>query len=429
MGDAVVFAKRGLKNEKREWSKQMSKSELGARRNLKIAILGSRGMPVTYSGYEVFVGELAPRLARRGHEVVVYCRRSLFKDRPKYYEGVRLVYLPSLETKELSTLSHTLFSAVDMLFRRVDVGLVVNIGNAFHCLIPRLFDKEVAINVDGLDWKRGKWGLLAQKYFYLNAKYVGRICPRGVITDAQEMRRIYEEEFNTRSTFIPYGAGLETSTNPDALRKYGLKPFEYYLILSRMVPENNADLIVRAFERVHSSRVLAIAGDANYRSEFVDHLKQTKDPRVRFIGHVGHADDVKELHCNAYAYVHGHSLGGTNPSLLTALGCGNCVLALETAFNREVLRDYGILFCDVADLTEELQLVDDHPEIAQKYRDRATERIREAYTWEKITDQYEELFLQLASGQDPAEVHSTRAEDQTALEHVLAATPENHTNR
>ena len=129
---------------------------------------------------------------------------------------------------------------------------------------------------------------------------------------------------------------------------------------------------------------------------------------MKFLGHVGNAEDVKVLHCNAYAHVHGHSLGGTNPALLKALGYGNCVLALDTAFNREVLQDYGILFKDdPADLADKMQQIEDHPEIAAKYRLRAPERIREAYTWGKITDQYEELFLQLANGQDPTKMHST----------------------
>ena len=180
------------------------------------------------------------------------------------------------------------------------------------------------------------------------------------------------------------------------------------MILSRLVPENNADLIVRAFERVRTSRVLAIAGHENYRSRFVDRLRQTTDPRVRFIGHVGSAEHVKELHCNAYGYIHGHSLGGTNPALLTALGCGNCVLALRTSFNMEVLQSYGILFDrDPRDLAEKLQYIEDHPEVAAQYRSCAPERIREAYTWDRITDQYEELFFQLAAGYDPNRIHSS----------------------
>jgi glycosyltransferase involved in cell wall biosynthesis len=354
----------------------MSRPELPLQRKLRIAMLGSRGFPHTYSGYEVFIAEVAPRLVEQGHEVTVYCRRSLFRERPKTYKGVRLIYLPSIETKTMGTLTHTLVSMWDVMFRRMDVIFVVNLVNAFHCILPRLLGKNVAINVDGLDWKRDKWSKLGKTYFYLNAKSVGRICPKGVVTDAHEMRRIYLEEFNTPSACIAYGANIGTTTNPAVVQKYGLKPFQYYLVLSRMVPENNADLIVRAFERVRTSRILAIAGDANYRSAFVDRLKQTRDGRVRFIGHIGSTDDVKELHCNAYAYVHGHSLGGTNPSLLTALGCGNCVLALNTPFNAEVLQDYGVLFEHApADLTTRLQYIEDHAEVAAKYRIRAPQRI------------------------------------------------------
>jgi glycosyltransferase involved in cell wall biosynthesis len=397
---------------------------------LRIAILGSRGYPQTYSGYEVFVRELAPRLVSRGHEVIVYCRRGLFKERPKYYRGVRLVYVPNIETKDLGTFTHTLLSMFDVLFRPVDIALVVNISNAFHCIIPRLFGKRVAINVDGLDWKRDKWGPLAKKYFYWNARSVGRICPKGVITDAQEMRRIYLEEFNTPSACIAYGADLETTADSEALRRYGLEPFKYYLILSRMVPENNADLILRAFEHVRTSKILAIAGDANYRSDFVDSLKKTTDRRVRFIGHIGNSDHVKQLHSNAYAYVHGHSLGGTNPSLLTALACRNCVLALNTPFNSEVLRDYGILFDhDPADLARKLQRIEDHPELAAEYRNRAPRRIREAYTWEKITDQYEEHFYQLAAGEDPTKIHSTVKTLYPAPQHDTVAVASMSTNR
>ena len=391
-------------------TKEATSQQVGSavRRPLKIAMLGSRGIPHTYSGYEAFLGEVCPRLVERGHEVLVYCRRSLFRQKPKTYKGVRLIYLPSIETKTMGTLTHTLVSMGDVLFRGVDVIFVVNVVNGFHCILPRIMGKNVAINVDGLDWKRGKWGRLGKKYFYLNAKWIGRICPRGVVTDAQEMRRIYLEEFGTPSVGIAYGANIERSQKAELVKQYGLEPSEYYLIASRLVPENNADLIVRAFEKVKTTRLLAIAGNANYRSAFVDRLKETKDSRVRFLGHVGDPEHVKELHCNAYAYVHGHSLGGTNPALLKALGYGNCILALGTAFNQEVLQGHGILFAnDATDLAAKMQHIDDHAEIAAEYRARAPQRIREAYTWEKITDEYEELFLQLANGQDPTKVHST----------------------
>jgi len=376
-------------NPPREWPRE--------KHPLRVAIFGSRGIPHTYGGAEAFLEELAPRLAARGHQVTVYCRRSLFRERPRRYRGVDLVYLPSIETKVLGTPTHTLACMLHVLTQPVDVFLVLNIVNGFHCLLPRLLGKAFAINVDGLDWKRGKWGRLARRYFYLNAKWIGRICPAGVITDAAEMQRIYREELDTPSTCIAYGANIESSENPEIVRQYGLEPFQYYLIASRMVPENNPDLIIQAFEKLKTSKLLAVAGGVNYRSDFVRRLQQTRDRRIRFLGHVSDAAHVKELHCNAYAYVHGHSLGGTNPSLLKALGYGNCILALNTPFNREVLEGYGIMFeRSVDDLRRQLQAVEDDSGMADEYRRHAPERILEAYTWEHITDQYEEFFHRLA---------------------------------
>jgi len=168
-----------------------------------------------------------------------------------------------------------------------------------------------------------------------------------------------------------------------------------------------------------TSKVLAIAGNANYKSDFVEKLKRTAGPNVKFLGHVGSVDHVRELHCNCYAYVHGHMMGGTNPALVKALGFGNMVIALNTLFNQEVVQDYGILFeKNAADLQEKLQYIEDHPSVAVEYRRRAPDRIREAYTWDHITDQYEELFLQLAAGDDPARTHSTVVNRPEALVHT-----------
>jgi len=377
-------------------------------RKLRIALCGGRGVPHTYGGAEAFFIELAPRLVNRGHEVIVYNRRSLFEEKPKEYKGVRLIYLPSIETKSLGTPTHTLACMLDVLFRKVDVLMAVNVANAFHLIIPRLFGKNVCCNVDGLDWKRDKWGPIAKRYFYWSAKSVGAICPKGIITDAYEMHRIYMDDFGTPSACIAYGANIENSEHPEVIRQYGLEPGQYYLICSRLVPENNADLIVDAFNRLRTGRVLAIAGNANYKSAFVERLRAAAGPKVKFLGHVADSGHVKELHCNCYAYVHGHMMGGTNPALVKALGYGNCVLALHTLFNAEVVEDYGLLFEKCTDdLTRKLRYIEDNPAVAAEFRRRAPQRILQAYTWEHITDQYEELFLQLAAGDDPTRIHST----------------------
>jgi glycosyltransferase involved in cell wall biosynthesis len=374
---------------------------------LRIAILGGRGIPSTYSGTETFFIELAPRLVQRGHQVIVYCRRSLFRERPALYKGVRLIYTPSLETKNFGTFTHTLSSMIDVLARDVDAMLVTNVANSLHCVIPRLFGKNCAINVDGIEWKRGKWGPLGKWYFHFNARMCGRILPRGIITDAYAMHKLYLDEFNTPSACIAYGANIESSTNPELVRQYGLEPGGYYLIASRLVPENNAALIMEGFQQSSTRRVLAIAGDANYRSNFVSELRARAGERVRFLGHVNSMEHVKELHCNCYAYIHGHMMGGTNPALLKALGYGNLILAHDNPFNAEVLGPYGLLFASPDELAEKIRLLEDKPELAQDFRRRAPDRIRTVYNWERITDQYEELFLQLVEGRDPTRIHSS----------------------
>jgi glycosyltransferase involved in cell wall biosynthesis len=382
-------------------------AQLEKNRKLRIAIFGGRGIPSTYSGTETFFIELAPRLVARGHDVIVYCRRSLFRERPPAYRGVRLIYLPSIETKNLGTFTHTLSCMLDVLRRDVDAMLVTNVANSLHCVIPRLFRQNCAINVDGIEWKRGKWGPLGQWYFHFNAKMCGRILPRGIITDAYAMHKLYLEQFNTPSACIAYGGNIESSSRPDLVREYGLEPGQYYLIASRLVPENNAALIMEGFQKSNTSRILAIAGDANYRSDFVTELRARAGERVRFLGHVDNIDHVKELHCNCYAYIHGHMMGGTNPALLKALGYGNCILAHANPFNAEVLGEYGLLFDSPSDLADKISMIERDPALAEDYRRRAPDRIRRVYNWDRITDQYEELFYQLAAGEDPTRVHSS----------------------
>jgi glycosyltransferase involved in cell wall biosynthesis len=369
---------------------------------MRIAILGIRGVPSGYSGYEAFAEEMGSRLVERGHEVLVYCRRAHFIQRPPVYKGMRLIYLPSWETKELSTFSHTFLAIWDVLFRKVDVALICNVANGPFCLISRLFGLKTAINVDGLEWLRPKWSRWGRRYFKFAARAAIRLS-HVIVTDAEAMRQYYRDTFGVDSVCIAYGANIETSTDPDIVRTYGLEPGRYYLIASRLVPDNNADLIVQAFNKVRTDTVLAIAGGAPYRNEFADRVRALAGPQVRFLGHINDQRHIKELHCNAYAYIHGHEFGGTNPALLKALGFGNCVLALDTPFNREVLDGtqgaearYGILYRkDVEELAAKIQQVEDHPELQAAYARRAPERIRERYTWEHITDQYEQLFRRM----------------------------------
>lgn len=365
---------------------------------MNIAILGTRGIPSGYSGYEAFAEEISVRLIERGHKVTIYAHANIFLDRPEVYRGVHMKYLPSLKGKNTSQFSHSLISSLFVVMSDADVVLFCNAANGPFGALLRMAGKKCAINVDGLEWMRPKWSALAKKYFKFGAFTATKFF-NVVITDAKGMQDHYYNEFGCRTIDIAYGANVKYPEKPELIRNLGLTPFNYYLIASRLVPDNNADLIVKAFLRSNSSRILAIAGGTQYKNKFEADLRSIAAENVKFLGHIDDGEVVKELHCNAYAYLHGHEFGGTNPALLKGLAYGNCVLALDTVFNREVLVDgeYGILYKkDIDDLAEKIKMIDGNNRIAEEFRKKSRSRILDNYTWEKITDEYEQVFRNLA---------------------------------
>jgi glycosyltransferase involved in cell wall biosynthesis len=262
----------------------------------------------------------------------------------------------------------------------------------------KIFGKRSVINVDGLEWLRPKWGKLAKKYFKFGAWAATKFFNR-VITDAKGMQQYYLDEFSAETTDIAYGAYPQFSEHPKLITQFDLKPDEYYLIASRLVPDNNADIIIEAFVKSKSKKLLAIAGGVPYRNDFVDKLHEVKDERVVFLGHIDDQKTVLELHLNAYGYLHGHEFGGTNPALLKALSCGNFVIALDTVFNREVLDEgkYGTFFKkSVNSLREQIDKYELNDMAVKSFRELARKRITDNYSWEKIVKQYLEVFKSLA---------------------------------
>ncbi len=364
---------------------------------MRIAFVGVRGIPDLYSGFETAVTEISRRLVERGHDVVVYCRKGYGYESEATYKGVNKIYLPRIETKQLDTLSHTLFSLVHLLFNPVDVILIFNAGNGILLLIPTLARAKYAVNVNGIEWKRKKWGLLARVFFKFSTWCCVMLAPE-IIADSRRIQDFYKEHFNRDTCFAAYGAYIENSEYPEILEEYGLKKDDYFFVASRLEPENNADLTVRAFEQVRTDKKLVIAGGANYDSKFIKEIRRTKDPRIIFTGGIYKPGHIKELHCNCFAYIHGNEVGGTNPALLKALGYGNCVLYLDTGyrFNAEVAGDAGIPYPkNVEALRDLMQHLVDHAEEVIKYRRRGPERIREGYTWDIIADRYEKLCCKL----------------------------------
>ncbi|WP_373523540.1 glycosyltransferase [Aquiflexum sp.] len=364
---------------------------------LKVAILGTKGYPYVYSGYETLVKELGERLQKRGVEVRVYCHRPLFKNKPKEVNGIKLIYTPAIETKNLTQLSHSFISMTHACFSDVDVIFVCNSGNGLFGIISRIFRKPTAINVDGLEWLRPKWKGLGAKYFLFASKMATKFYDR-IINDSDEMQKVYEELFNAKSTVIAYGANPSYDSDPSKIEKWGLEKEGYYLIVGRMIPDNNADLILEGFIQSDSTRKLVIVGDVPFQDEYAIRLKNMKDDRLQFTGYITDPEELKALYHNCFAYFHGHEYGGTNPTLIKAMAYGCAILALDTRFSRETLQDgkHGWFFeKDAASVAKLLVKAEESPKEMQILRETAREGLTDKYNWDRVTDRYLEVFEEL----------------------------------
>lgn len=366
---------------------------------MRVAIIGSRGYPYVYSGYETFVKELAERLIRKNVDVKVYCHKNLFASRPANINGIELIYIPTIETKILSQFIHSFFSILHACCTKTDIILVVNVANGPFGLITKLFKKPALINVDGIEWKRPKWKGLGAKYFYFSAKLATRLYDE-IITDAEEMHKIYLKEFQTDSTVIAYGATIRYPENPSVLGTFDLNPFDYYLVVGRLIPDNNADLIIEGFIRSKSKKKLIIVGDVPYKDLYADTVKAKAASNIIFMGYVTNSELLAELYHHCFAYIHGHEFGGTNPALLKALAYGCAVLALNTPFNNEMLANgkHGLFFeKNILSIASVVQQAEKKTDLIDKLRKTSRNGLTEKYNWNHITDQYVTILNKLAS--------------------------------
>jgi glycosyltransferase involved in cell wall biosynthesis len=363
---------------------------------MRIALLGTRGIPANYGGFETFAEELSCRLVQRGHDVTVYCR-SHYVDRDlKEYNGVHLTVLPTVRHKYLDTVIHTFLSAVSASTKRFDVVLICNAANSPFIPILTWTGTPAAINVDGLERKRKKWNWLGRAYYRLAERSSVWLASE-VVTDARAIQEYYLSEYKKPSTMIAYGAEVERQMAPEVVANYSVQPEKYFLYVSRLEPENNALMVIEAFRNVRTDLKLVIVGDAPYATEYKKQLKElaADDERIIFTGFV-FGSDYKTLQQNAYAYIHATEVGGTHPALIEAMGFGNCVLCLSTPENDEVAGDAAIFFKNADELAAELQQISDDPSSVEAYRQKGRERARSNYSWDAVTDEYEKLFESLA---------------------------------
>ncbi|MGO2003597.1 DUF1972 domain-containing protein [Arthrobacter rhombi] len=361
---------------------------------LSVALVGTRGVPARYGGFETAIEEVGRRLVERGHEVVVYCRRpEAGAPQPDEYLGMKLVNLPAMRRRTLETLSHTGLSAAHLLRHRTDAAIVFNAANAPWLPLLRAAKIPVATHVDGLEWQRAKWGPLGSRY-YRTCESLAVRWSDALIADAEGIAEYYTDRFHAPTSLITYGAPLLDSEASDRLAELELEAGRYHLVVARFEPENHVDIIVDGYARSSAKLPLVVVGSAPYNDDYTRKVHSLADSRVRFLGGVWDQEQLDQLYANSAVYWHGHSVGGTNPSLLRALGAGTAVNAFDVGFNREVLRSAGEFFQTAADIPALVQSAESDRTALES---RAAQSRLEAgrYDWDIVARDYERLCFKL----------------------------------
>ncbi len=378
-----------------------------ANRSLRIAMIGTRGVPARYGGFETAVEEIGARLAASGHTVTVYCRRDGEHHGPTH-RGMHRVELPALRRRSLETLSHTLLSVLHLLTRRraPDVVLLFNAANAALLPLLRLRGIPAATHVDGLEWKRDKWSGTGKRY-YRAAESLAVRWSDALIADAAGIAAYYREEFGAATEQIAYGAPIQRSPASDRVEALGLAPGGYHLVVARFEPENHVDLLLRGHLASRAALPVVVVGSAPYPGEHVAAIQALgEDERVRLLGPVWETETLDQLYAHALTYLHGHSVGGTNPSLLRAMGAGTAVVAYDVVFNREVLGERGCFVWAPEDLGPLLEAAEADPGAWHERGAALRERAERTYSWDAVARDYGLLAGLLAAGVSQRGEHS-----------------------
>ncbi len=375
---------------------------------MRIALIGTRGVPAQYGGFETCVEEVGRRLVKAGHEVIVFCRyapEDKDKARPSHHLGMELVHLPIVKKRSLETLCHTALSVVHRSLRGVNAAIVFNAANAPLLPILRLRGIPFATHVDGLEWKRGKWGPMGKRYYRM-AEGLAVRWSDALIADSKGIEKYYREEFDAATVPIAYGAPL-TNSGADRIAELDLKPKKYHLVVARFEPENHVLEIVRGFQQSQAQHPLIVVGSAPYADEYTASIRAAADEKIRLLGGVWDQDQLDQLYANALTYVHGHSVGGTNPSLLRAAGAGCFTLANDVMFNREVLGDHGNYWSSSSEVARAVEVAEANPETINA-RGTALQLSIKRYDWDDVAHRYEQLCLRLAARTFPTKRPSGR---------------------
>jgi glycosyltransferase involved in cell wall biosynthesis len=360
---------------------------------MKIAIVGTRGIPNRYGGFERFAEQISSTFVDHGHQVTVYCRRAFTRPDDEYDKRVRRVIVPSLHQKHLDTWVSTFFAAVHVAFSDNDVVLLCNVANSPFAYIPRLFGKPVVLNVDGLDRKREKWAGLGAQVLHF-CEWMSSFSSSQLVTDAKAIHDYYFAKYRSESIVIGYGS--EMPAGDYNLNGLNLEPWRYVLYVSRLEPENNPDLVLRSWRDVRTDWPLVMVGDNRYDPGYLKRLQSMGDKRVRFTGAI-YGDGYWTLQKHAGIFVFACEIGGVHPALIEAMAAGNPVLYLDSPENAETAGDAAVRYeKSEQDLREKLQVLLDDADARQGLSVRAKQRADALYRWEAIAEKYEKIFAGLA---------------------------------
>jgi glycosyltransferase involved in cell wall biosynthesis len=368
---------------------------------MRIGFLGSRGIPARYSGFEMFVEQIAVRLARRGHEVTVYNRAPFNPYREKNFQGVRIVRLPTIPTKATDTIVHTGLSVLHALGQNFDIVYFCGVGNSLLSFVPKLRGMKTIVNVDGADFARAKWSGFGRWWLRKSESWAAKLADV-VIADNGTIQKRYRELYGIEAILIPYGANVVTQNPGEAwLEKFKLIPKNYFLYVSRLTPENAADLTMKAHLASGSTLPLVVIGDATYQKEFIAGLKSlaATSKNIVMTGFL-FGEAYQQLSFHTRAFILPTAIDATRPVLLDQMGFGNCVIARDTPGNLEVVADTAVTFSNdepEKSLASAIKKISDDGALAAEFGRRARERIQTHYDWETICDRYEALFQKMTA--------------------------------
>lgn len=369
-------------------------------KKLKIAFLGSRGIPRCYSGFETFVEEVSVRLAAMGHDVTVYNRLPFNTFQGDEFKGVKIVKIPTLAAKGTDTLVHSALCTLHTLKSKYDVIYYCGVGSSVFSLPAKMRGGTVFVNVDGADWERAKWGSIGKTWLRWSEMMAAKFADC-VIADHPIIKDRYKRQFGIDCALISYGAEVvETDPGIAALVKFSLNRQNYFLYVSRLTPENGADLVMEAYLSSGAEIPLVVVGDAPYVSEYLQRLRSLADKSNGRILMTGYqfGDAYRQLGYHAKAYIFPTTIEATRPVLLEQMGMGSCIIARDTPANRYILDDTVVWFDDAGpteSLATRLREVGTAEFPSKEYGAKARNRVAIAYSWDAVAEQYVSLFDRL----------------------------------